>query len=711
MIEQWEQLFSSSNFMPHGACYLWQPWLLWLHVVSDAVIVLAYFSIPFALFQFVRKRTDFKFPWIISLFGLFILLCGMTHLLGIWTVWQPAYWVSGLIKGATAIVSATTAVLVWPLLPKLLALPSPTQLIEVNKELAHSVDNYQKAVNELRKFSLAVEFSSTMVLISGKNGEVEYCNPAYSKFTGFSKDELLSDGASLHQLWCADKGVGADIWQTVSAGKHWHGEYRDRRKNGETYWRMESVAPVQDDSGDVINFVSVSHDISERKQSEDTIRRLAFFDPLTGLPNRSLFKERIEQAKLQSDRNQTGFALLYLDLDRFKNINDSLGHPIGDSLLVAVGERIQRRVRATDTVARLGGDEFAVIANSLDKPEQASNVANKIIGAIGEVFIIGSNELVISTSIGISLYPQDADEIEKLIIRADSAMYKSKDLGRNQFQFCSGGNDIKLMDRLALETQLRHAIERDELCLHYQPKIDLETGQINSVEALLRWQHSERGLVPPSDFIPLAEESGLIVPIGEWVFKVVCEQIKLWDAGGDERNLSVAVNLSGRQFREDDLVGKIENIVDQAGVQADRLEIEITESTIIDNPDQAIQTLTALRSKGFRLSIDDFGTGYSSLGYLKRFPLTTLKIDRSFVRDLVSESDDARIVTAVIGLAHGLGLRVVAEGVENLEQLEFLSRHQCDEVQGFYFSKPITSEELSEFLENFEGMGEMAITC
>ena len=460
----------------------------------------------------------------------------------------------------------------------------------------------------------------------------------------------------------------------------------------------------------VCNFVSVSHDISERKQSEETIKRLAFFDPLTGLPNRSLFKERIDQSKLQSDRNRTGFALLYLDLDRFKNINDSLGHPVGDSLLVAVGERIQSRLRATDTVARLGGDEFAIIANGLDKPEQASNVANQVIRSIEEIFTIGDHELGISTSIGISLYPQDAEDIDQLIIRADSAMYQAKDSGRNQFQLYSGANEAQLMDRLALESHLRHAIERDELLLYYQPKIDLVTGQINSIEALLRWKHGERGLVPPSDFIPLAEESGLIVPIGEWVFEAVCKQINLWDAQGQSK-LRVAVNLSGRQFREDDLVRKIENIVSQAGIPAGRLEIEITESTIIDNPDQAIQTLNALRANGFRLSIDDFGTGYSSLSYLKRFPLNTLKIDRSFVRDLVSDSEDARIVTAVIGLAHGLGLRVVAEGVENEEQLEFLRRHHCDEVQGFYFSKPIPSDDLDEFLENFEMAENTSVVC
>jgi diguanylate cyclase (GGDEF)-like protein/PAS domain S-box-containing protein len=692
------QFLSTSGFLPHGYCFLWQPPLLWLHLVSDILIVLAYYSIPFALSVFVRRRGDLAYSWLLRLFSTFIFLCGTTHLLDILTLFQPYYWLSGLVKAMTAAVSVATATLIWPLLPKLLALPSPAQLLKVNRELNEALDKHERIENELRKLSLAVKHSSSMVVITDTQGGIEYCNPAFCKITGYTEPEVVGQKASILKSGFTDPSIYQDLWTTLTQGDAWQGEFLDRKKNGDLYWCMEYIAPMRNEQGAVTHYVAVAHDITDLKNSEETVRRLAFYDPLTELPNRALFRERLEQAARHANRNGSRFALMYLDLDRFKNINDTLGHVFGDKLLIAVGQRLSQCVREEDTVARLGGDEFAIVLSELHQPEGAGRVADCIVQTMNQPFELEGYHLFVTVSIGITLYPDDHDDIDQLIKMADTAMYNAKEMGRNKYAHYNEISNAMTVERLSLETGLRFAVERGELQVYYQPKFELDREQCIGMEALVRWRHPDFGIVSPERFIPLAEETGLIVTIGEWVLREVCRQIKQWQAIGID--LPVAVNLSAWQFREKNLLAAIDLILAEMEVAPDRLEFEITESTAMNNPEQAATILQHMKSRGLTLSIDDFGTGYSSLSYLKRFPVDTLKIDHSFVRDIHTHHDDASIVRAIIALAHGLGLTVIAEGVETRDQVEFLKAQQCDQVQGYYFAHPLPADELTRQLRD-----------
>ncbi|SMF95251.1 PAS domain S-box-containing protein/diguanylate cyclase (GGDEF) domain-containing protein [Methylomagnum ishizawai] len=435
------ELLSFSHFMPHGNCYLWLPSVLWLHVVSDGLIVLSYYSIPFAILALVRRRTDLQFDWMLRLFGLFIFLCGTTHLLAIWTTWVPDYWLSGLVKAVTALASMATAALIWPLLPKLVAIPSARQLLAINQELAEILEKHRATECELRTLSLAMAHSSSMVIITDIQGVIEYCNPAFCQGTGYEERELLGHKVSILGSGFTDPAIYQDLWRTLSEGRSWQGELLDRKKNGDLYWSMLYIAPVKDGDGAITHYVAVSHDISELKNSEETIRRLAFYDPLTELPNRALFKERLEQALLRARRDNRMFALLYIDLDRFKHINDSLGHIVGDKLLIEVGQRLKRQLRGTDTVARLGGDEFAVILGDLADPGMAAEIGHALCVAVDSPYSIDGHALSVSASIGISLYPEDHIDIEELIRMADNALYRAKDAGRNQFAYYSKAPD------------------------------------------------------------------------------------------------------------------------------------------------------------------------------------------------------------------------------------------------------------------------------
>jgi len=427
------------------------------------------------------------------------------------------------------------------------------------------------------------------------------------------------------------------------------------------------------------------------------IEHLAYHDALTGLPNRPLFIDRLIVALAQAARAKHKLAVLFLDLDRFKDINDSLGHSVGDALLKAVAERIRHCVREGDTVARFGGDEFTLMLPKVDKVEDVAKIAQKIIETLKIPFFIAERELFVTTSIGISLYPGDGDDPETLVRNADSAMYRAKDQGRDNYQLYAPAMNARALERLALENMLRKAVSNDELVVHYQPLIDLGTRQIVGVEALVRWQHPELGLLSPAHFISVAETSGLIIPIGAWVLETSCRQIRSWQKRLGI-SLTVSVNLSARQFQQPALVARVARSLDVSGLAAASLELEITESCAMQNADNTIYLLRDLKALGVRIAMDDFGTGYSSLNYLKRFPIDTLKLDQSFVRDVVTDSRDAAIVTAVITLAHSLDLHVVAEGVETEEQLEFLNHRRCDRIQGFLFSRPLSREELEPFL-------------
>jgi len=441
----------------------------------------------------------------------------------------------------------------------------------------------------------------------------------------------------------------------------------------------------------------------ERKHAELRLMHVTHYDSLTGLANRALFQSRLDHALAVAKRRKLLAALLVLDLDRFKGVNDTLGHHAGDQLLVLVAERLRACVRESDTVARLGGDEFTVILNDVTSAEEVSVVARKILAALSGPFHLEDHEIYVTPSIGITLYPHDGVTPTGLLKNADAAMYQAKNLGRNNFQFYTADMNRRSVARLKMESGLRQAIDRSELVLYYQPKIDITTGIITGMEALVRWNKPDTGLVPPVEFIPIAEETGLIIPVGEWVLREALMQIRRWHDEGAP-TMRVAVNLSARQFRQNDLVKTITENLDELGVGGEFLEVEITESLLMDDTALSTMALYKLKDRGVRVSVDDFGTGYSSLSYLKRFPIDALKIDRSFVRDITTDPDDATITNAIIGLAHNLRRRVIAEGVETPAQLAFLQKHGCDEAQGFLFSPPVAAAELARLIKTPKGI-------
>ncbi len=1166
-----DMLASTSGFMPHGACYLWLPSILWLHIISDSIIALAYYSIPFALFYFVKKRTDLAYRWVFVLFGIFICLCGTTHLISIWTIWHPDYWLDGLIKLATALVSIVTALLIWPLIPKLLQLPSPQALqtsetylraifdatpdamlisdeqgiiTMVNQQATHllgypasellgkSIEilvperfraehpalraqfaalaiprpmGIGRAVKALLKngseldveislspiqteqglffasalrditerkqaeamlrasearFRRMANSSPIMIWITDAEGEPTFVNQSWLDFTGLNlatstthhdwistihpedretafiayyqntnkqdaitteyrlrsangewrwildkgtplydqngaftgyigsaiditerkqaqqllqdkermlsesqhiahvgswsaelvtgniswSDEMyrihgvlqesfipsvgsfldlvhvddraamkkwisdcrdgnepsevdfriiLSDGAtryirgngglqydemdrpirmvgsaqditerkqaervlnqikamidiSLDGFWIVDidgnvlqvneayaemsgytvnelvsmhisqlealesgpqvkahivkiiaqgydqfetrhrhkdghiidvdvsaaflpefqqfcvfcrdisgrkrieqdlriaaaafesqeamvitntesiilrinkafyestgyteeEAVGRKIsilksgrhdtafytamWESLLTLGTWQGEIWDRRKNGEIYPKWLSITAVRGSDGIVTHYVGTHTDITERKEAEQQIKQLAFYDPLTQLPNRRLLQERLKHGINMERRDGRQLGLLMLDLDRFKTINDSLGHLAGDELLQQVAERITSRLRDVDMVARLGGDEFVVLLEDIALPEDAARVAKEIITDLTKPFCLSHNDNVqIGVSIGISLYPQHGDSSELLMDHADAALYQAKDAGRGCFAYFSEDLTLAARERLALETRLRYALEHQELRVFFQPQVDIASGHIIGAEALVRWQDPADGLLFPSQFIPIAEETGLITEIGSWVLRETCRQGRLWlDAGLPP--LTLAVNVSSHQFRRSDICALVATVLDDTGFPAHLLELEITESGLMENQDNATKILNNLRAQGIRLAIDDFGTGYSSLAYLKNFPLDVLKIDKSFIDDIPFKQDDMEIAATIVAMGHTLGFKVLAEGVETPEQLAFLQEKGCDRYQGYLKGKPVPADE------------------
>ncbi len=479
--------------------------------------------------------------------------------------------------------------------------------------------------------------------------------------------------------------------------------------DGTANFYSASGRPIFDSAGVYKGYRGVGKDITEQIQAVERIHYLASHDGLTGLPNRTLFSETLNLAIRQASRYSYEFAVLFIDLDRFKNINDTLGHDAGDKLLQEMALRLNQTLRDTDVVARLGGDEFVVLLPQLDHPnDSCAIIARKLLSVLNRPITLQGQECRVTASIGISQYPVDGLDDHTLMRNADIAMYRAKEEGKNNFQFFSEGIRTQSLERLALETSLRRALERNEFLLHYQPKLDLRTGEITGVEALLRWQHPELGMVSPAQFIPLAEETGLIVPIGRWVMQTACAQSQAWQSP-DRAPLCMAVNLSARQFTDDDLLGDIAGALSASGLAPHLLELELTESMMMQNHDRASSILKAIKSMGVRLALDDFGVGYSSLAHIKNFPIDTLKVDRSFVRDLPQNSEDRAITQAIIAMGKTLNLTIVAEGVETLEQECFLREHACDESQGFYFSRPIPADQFGELLERHQQRSVIAV--
>jgi diguanylate cyclase (GGDEF)-like protein/PAS domain S-box-containing protein len=556
---------------------------------------------------------------------------------------------------------------------------------------------------EKRQLQIITDTIGDGLYVMNGQGVIERVNPTFGKLLGYCPDEVV--GRIGHGLFhVRDDGAPFEnpaecpICSAMGRGEGYVGEELFRRKDG-TLLNVEiSCQPIR--SGDEgTGVVAAFRDISKRKESDERIRYLAEYDTLTNLPNRTLFLDRLRQAIVAAQRDGEIFAVLFLDIDLFKSINDSLGHPVGDQLLQEMGRRLVECVRASDTVSRQGGDEFIIILRQIRDAADPAQIAQKMLTAMGEPFIIDTQELRVSGSIGIALYPPDGKDEDDLIKNADAAMYHAKKLGRNNYQFFTADLNVRARKRLEMENSLRLALDRREFLLHYQPQVELESGRVIGAEALLRWQHPEQGLVPPGEFIPLAEECGLIVPIGEWVLGEVCRQNKAWQNEGLPK-LPVAVNLSPIQFRQRNLEEVIHRALSESGLDPAYLEIEITESLLMSAEDQTIALLYQLKNLGLSVAIDDFGTGYSSLSYLKLFPIDKLKVDRSFVRDVSSDPDDAAITSAIIAMAHRLRLKVLAEGVETIDQRNFLILEGCNEAQGFHYSRPLPADEMRDLLRN-----------
>ncbi len=549
-----------------------------------------------------------------------------------------------------------------------------------------------RADTTLRQAATVFESTREGVVITDLTPRILTVNRAYTEITGYTPEEVRGRDPGMLKSGRQDDAFYQTMWASLQASGHWQGEIWNRRKNGEIYPQLLTISTVHDGEGVASHYVGVMTDISQLKQSEARLEHLAHYDPLTDLPNRLLLQSRLEHALERAERYQQQVAVLFIDLDRFKNVNDSLGHPVGDELLEALAKRLSNRLREDDTFGRLGGDEFLLLLENLDHPQDAAGVAQTMIQLLELPFELPSgHEVYVGASIGISLYPEDGSSATELIKNADVAMYQAKEQGRNTTRFYTPTLTVAAKERLDMESRLRRALANGEFLLHYQPQVDARTGALIGCEALLRWNSPEEGMISPLRFIPLAEETGLIVPMGEWVLRTACAQARAWMDAGQEP-LVMAVNLSGRQLRQRDIARRVAGILEETGLPAGYLKLELTESMIMGHGEQAVDLLRALKELGLRLSIDDFGTGYSSLAYLKRFPIDELKIDQSFVRDIPHDLNDTEIAAAIIALARNLNLSVVAEGVETVEQLDFLSRQGCGAFQGYLFSRPMAAD-------------------
>lgn len=556
----------------------------------------------------------------------------------------------------------------------------------------------KKAEEKLKILYQACEQSPASIVITDAQGNIQYVNPKFENVTGYTQAEVIGKNTRILKSGYTSDSEYRQLWETLIEGKEWHGEFHNKKKNGECYWEFASISPLKDEFDQITHFVAVKEDITQRKKAEELLTHQANFDPLTDLPNRTLGMDRLQQAIAWAQRNNKYIAVMFLDLDHFKIINDTLGHKYGDQLLILAAKRLSNCLRKTDTISRLGGDEFLIIISNLDSPSQSESIAKKILNRLQKAFILQGEEIFVSASIGITIYPNDSQDLEILMQNADMAMYSAKRQGRNNFQFFTSILNEQAKRRMLRENHLRNALKKEEIYIAYQPLINLKTEKIIGAEALMRWHNFYLGLVSPIEFIPIAEETGIIIDLGEWLLEKVCHQVSLWHQEG--HLLKIAVNLSPRQFRETNLLEMITNIVKKNQIDPRYLELEITEQLLLEDVPGAKDLLIQLHQRNFTVSMDDFGTGYSSLSYLQKFPFKVLKIDKSFIRDIPYDADAIALVKSIITMAHGLKLKVVAEGIESEAQLRFLQAENCDYGQGYYFSKPLISSDFLTLLNN-----------
>ncbi|AMD01243.1 EAL domain-containing protein [Halomonas chromatireducens] len=576
-------------------------------------------------------------------------------------------------------------------------------LFDPSGEITHYVANGRDvterihAEQELLKLNQAIDQSVSSIVITDANGITEYVNPQFTRTTGYAPEEIKGRRIPLLEPGRLPRSQYRNLRRTLQQGKVWEGEVLNRRKDGEPYWELTSISPVRNRHGIITHFVGIQYDISERKRMEEQINHLAFYDSLTNLPNRTLLAQRFDKLASQALQRGKQVALLSLDISRFHLLNDSLGHRVGDKVLQSVGQRLSECARQQDMVARYAGDEFVVILSDAPDAQGIAAVAQRMIDTVFRPLTIEGHDLRISMHAGISVLPQDGQDLESLLGNATTAQRLAAREGKNTYRFFTEDLNAAAQQRLALEQDLRRALEDNALELHYQPKVELATGEVVGMEALARWHHPSEGNVSPMTFIPIAEDTGLIQPLGEWALRQACLQGQAWQLQG-LGPLNMAVNLSTRQLQQVDLAASVGRILAETGFPPALLELELTESAVMERPEETIRVLNELKSLGVRLAVDDFGTGYSSLAYLRRFPFDTLKIDRSFITNITTSPDEASIAQTIIAMGRGLRLQVVAEGVETQAQAATLRRHCCDQLQGYLFSRPLPARELEALL-------------
>lgn len=555
----------------------------------------------------------------------------------------------------------------------------------------------KNAEENLRLAATVFDASREAIIITDAEAKIVKVNRAFTEITGYEAGEVMGKSPQMFSSGIHGTEFYADVWASVERTGQWQGEVLNRRKSGEVYPSWLTLCAVRNDHGEISNYVGVSVDITSRKEAEERLSFLANHDVLTGLPNRVLFHDRLQHSLARASREQFEVAVLFLDLDRFKNINDTLGHDMGDILLQQVSQRLGVHIRKSDTLARWGGDEFIILLERIRSSQDAALVARRILSVLADPFSILGQEVFVTASIGISLFPKDGEDVQTLIRNADTAMYGAKNKGRDGYQFYTSEMNVSALERFQLESDLRRALQRNEFVLYYQPRVEIATNHITGAEALLRWQHPTRGLISPMSFIPMAEETGLIVPVGEWVLKNACMQARRW-IDAHRSSFVMAVNLSRCQLAKLSLPDIVCQVLEETGLQAGQLELEITENVAMQDLRTALAILDKIRQLGVRIAMDDFGTGYSSLSYLKRLPLSTIKIHESLIRDIPKDTYNVTITKAIVGLGKSLGLRVVAEGVETKQQLSLLTELKCDEAQGHYLGKPMPAEEFEQML-------------
>ena len=562
--------------------------------------------------------------------------------------------------------------------------------------IAEDITSKVRDRDKLRLQSSALAAAANSIFITDHQGRITWVNAAFCRLSGFSPEELVNHTPRILKSGKHNAEFYRSIWETILAGQVWSGEVIERRKNGELFTVYQTITPLVDGGGEITHFIAVHEDITDRKNAEARIEQLAYHDPLTGLFNRAELHSRLEQAVEQAKRRSRSVALHFIDLDRFKVVNDTLGHSVGDLLLQAVAKRLEGSLRASDIAARIGGDEFAVLQSDVGDLDEAATLANRLVAALADSFPIHGHDVHMSPSIGISMFPADSRGPDELLRNADMAMYLAKSEGRNNFQFFTPKLNDQLRDRLALESDLHAALDSNEFVLYFQPQLNLQTGRLTGVEALIRWKHPTRGILAPGQFIGIAEECGLIHGITRWVLEQACAQNASWHAAGLPQ-CRIAVNISSVNFKRGDLCHMVADVLARTNLPPRYLELEVTETVLLQDQ-YVVNAIPSLKKLGVALSIDDFGTGYSSLSYLRRLPVEKLKIDQSFVSGLPDNQDEAIIARAIINLGHALGHTVVAEGVETEEQLAYLRKHGCDEGQGFLFGHPMPASAFEDLL-------------